>query len=567
VSSRQPGSGWWPSVAGAGSAQAVSVRGPHHHAGGPAARARIRPDIAQPTSSFSATSGKTSIARSTLTSGGSAALPTVTVTDPGVIQSGDVITLSLDTTAGPVTFDTNHTPTVTETGSGVIVGPVAETATTITFAATKSSTATTASYAVSGIFVTGSAATSGAVRIGVTASQISGIDATVAPIAVAAITYLLPAFYGNTAADTAAKLFRAYTGRNGQLSAVLASVSEPQDAETANYLASNVNTGILLTDPGSLSPAVTATFDAYSTIGTGAGKIYILGGTSVVSTAVENQLIARFGSSHVVRIAGASQYDTNTAVVNYVAANFNTNSDRLGIDFSRQAQYNDTAGTSSPSTTPSTFGQAGGAKTAIVASGDIRSFQDGIVSGPLSYYYGMPVVLTTPTGLTAAARTLLAQGGFRQVVLLGGPLALSDTVTTQLTTPVAAGGAGVTVARVAGTEASDTAQLFARFLTDGKGSDVNMNRTDNGDRDGGVLIARGTGFQDALAAGPYAGENAFTPILLTQSATTLGAPLAGYLKTVGSNDFFSVEAIGGPLSVSTGVQDAAIAAEVSGLGQ
>ncbi len=280
---------------------------------------------------------------------------------------------------------------------------------------------------------------------------------------------------------------------------------------------------------------------------------------------MEDQLIARFGASHVVRIAGASQYDTNTAVIDYVTVNLNTTTADVAIVYAAEAEFNHTSGTSSPTTTPTSGGS--GTRTAIVASGDIRSYQDGIVSGPLSYLDGLPVILTTPTGLTPSARTLLAQGNYTQVILLGGPLAVSNDVTTQLTTSVAAGGAGVTVARVAGTDASDTSQLFARFLTDGNGSDVNMNLTDNGDRDGGVLIARGTGFQDALAAGPYAGENAYSPILLTHSATVLGAPLASYLKMVGSNDLFSVEAIGGPLSVSSGVQDAAIAAEVSGLGQ
>ncbi len=250
------------SFAGAGSAQAVSVRGPHHHASGPAAaaRARIRPDITQPTSSFSATSGKTSIARATLRSGSSAALPTVTVTDPGVIPSGDVITLILTTDAG-VTLDTTHTPTVTETGSGVIVGTVNEQVNGLSFIVKKSSTATTASYAVSGIFVTGSAATSGAVQIGVTASKSIGTssitDATVVPFTVAAVTYLLPAFYGNTAADTAAKLYAAWEGptTNQPRSVVIASDSEPQDAETANYLAARADVGILLTNGASLSPA------------------------------------------------------------------------------------------------------------------------------------------------------------------------------------------------------------------------------------------------------------------------------------------------------------------------
>jgi len=232
--------------------------------------------------------------------------------------------------------------------------------------------------------------------------------------------------------------------------------------------------------------------------------------------------------------------------------------DRVVVDYTSNARYNDTGGASSPAPTT----KMDGLKTAIVVSGDIRSYQDGIVSGPLSENYGMPVVLTSPSGLSASARSLLVQGGFKQVILLGGPGAVSDAVVTQLTTPVASSGAGVEVFRVAGHDASDTAQLFAQFQTSQTlgqpGSDIDMYLTDNGAQNGGVLIARGTGFQDVLAAGPYASEFAYSPILLTENATTLGAPLASYLKLVASKgDVFSVEAIGGPKSITPAVQQAA----------
>jgi len=564
------------SVAGAGAAQAARAPRPHHHARGPAAPpARTWPDIAQPPTAFGASSARTSIAREVLAGGPGADLPTVTVTDPGVVASGDTLTLDLASSAGPVTFDTAHLPVVTRTGSGVTVSALRVNATAISFTATKGSTATTASYAVSGISVHAATASSGALRIGVTATHLTGtapnqtsvIDAAVRPFTVAAVTYLLPALYGPTAEDTAAQLFTAHEVASNALpaSVVLASSADPQDAETANYLAAGVPgqpTGVLLTGGTRLSPAVRRTFAAYPTIGTGSGKVYLVGGTSVLSAAVEDALISRFGRSHVVRISGATQYDTNTAVISYSASIFNAAAGFVRIDYSTGGQYNDTAGSSSPATTTT----RGSVATAIVASGEGGSYQDAMVSSPLSYSYAMPVILTAAGRLSDAARTVLLRGGYQQVIVLGGPLAVSDTVVTQLTSPVRAGGAAVTVFRVAGVDASDTSQLFARFLTDGRGSNIDMNLTNNGDPDGGVFIARGTGFQDVLAAGPYAGYDAYTPILLTRDLATLGAPLTAYLAMVGAHDHFSVHAIGGPLSVPLAVQHAAIAAEVTGLG-
>ena len=144
---------------------------------------------------------------------------------------------------------------------------------------------------------------------------------------------------------------------------------------------------------------------------------------------------------------------------------------------------------------------------------------------------------------------------------------MSDAVYTQLTTSIDKGGAGVTAFRVAGTNAEATASLLASLeTTDADG--FGFATTDQGNgvgAEGGVLIARGTGFQDALAAGPYAGGLGNTPILLTASATELGSSISAYLRGVGADGVFSVQALGGPLAVTPAVQQAALAAEVAGI--
>jgi len=537
------------------------------------ASSRIHPHITVPGAGVTASaSSRVSIPDATLRAGTSVAAPTVTVTDPGVITSGDVVTLTLTNSPIGVTFDPAHTPTVTVSGSGAIAGPAIATATTITFTASKSNTAVNAKYAVSGIYLKGPAtAVTGGVSI--TASYGGGTAAgatsgSVPAFHIGAITNLLPAVAGPTAPDTAALLFRAAfpapaagATTGGPSSVVLASDYAPQDAESAAYLATAENTGILLTDPSGLSSAVSSVLNDYPNITT----VYIVGGTKVVSNSTATALAGRTGLT-VTRIAGNTQYMTNQAIFNFVKSTVDgpSGNSAVALDYT-QTKYNNTGGSSSPSTTTVT---AGAGQTAIVASGEYASYQDGIASGPLSYKDGLPLILTQPGGLDAGAMQILISGGFKQVILLGGPLAVSNAVETQLTNSVANGGAGVAVFRVAGSDATDTAQLLASLETSGTTANgFGFSPTDSGGdaNGGGVLIARGNGFQDALAAAPYAGSIGNTPILLTENATTLGAPLTGYLKAQGAAGTFSVQALGGPISVTPAVQDAAINAEVAGL--
>jgi len=555
------------SFAGAGSSASAAT-----HPKPTTASSRMHPHITVPGAGVTASAAsRVSIPDATLRAGTSVAAPTVTVTDPGVITSGNTVTLTLTGSPAGVTYDTAHTPTVTVSGSGAIAGTATVTATTITFTVSKSTTAVNAKYAVSGIFLLGpTTAVTGGVSITASYGASGGTATTLAPFHIGAITNLIPAVYGPTAPDTAALLFRAAfpaaaaggTGgtAGGPTSIVLASDYAPQDAESAAYLATAENTGIVLTDPAGLSSAVSSVLNDYPGITT----VYIVGGTSVVSNSTATALAGRSGLT-VTRIAGNTQYMTNQAVYNFVKSAFPTpsTSSAVTLDYT-QTKYNTTGGASSPSSTGTVAAPAG--KTAIVASGEYASYQDGIASGPLSYKDGLPLILTQPGGLDSGAMQILISGGYTQVILLGGPKAVSNAVETQLTNSVANGGAGVTVFRVAGSDATDTAQLLASLEETGA-TGFGFATTDSGGgaNGGGVLIARGNGFQDALAAAPYAGRTGNTPILLTENATTLGAPLTGYLKAQGAAGTFSVQALGGPISVTPAVQDAAINAEVAGL--
>ncbi len=267
-------------LAGAASASAAT----HRHrpaavragsAGSWAPASRVRPAIANPPSAVTATAtAPVTATTAALSASASVAAPSVTITDPGLIPTGDTVTLALDgphyTPGTHVTFDTAYVPVVTVSGPA-ITGPVTITATTISFSVTKSATTTSASYTVSGIHLTGTAGAQAGSLYAIASASHSNVsappttDVTVAPVALAAVTDLLPAFYGNTAPDTAAKLF-AVTAAKDVSSVVLASDAEPQDAESANYLEAEdpgTQSGILLTDPTTLSPAVSSTFTAF----------------------------------------------------------------------------------------------------------------------------------------------------------------------------------------------------------------------------------------------------------------------------------------------------------------
>ena len=120
---------------------------------------------------------------------------------------------------------------------------------------------------------------------------------------------------------------------------------------------------------------------------------------------------------------------------------------------------------------------------------------------------------------------------------------------------------GVSVLRVVGQDGTDTAAMLARFEAGATTAGLGWTP---GHR---VLLARGTGFTDGIAGAVLDSPlNAATgpkgsarPLLLSESPTTVGTFLTGFLKTTGAKGIdatatktlTSLSVLGGPLALST----------------
>jgi len=267
---------------------------------------------------------------------------------------------------------------------------------------------------------------------------------------------------------------------SGNNTAVLADGANFPDALSANVIASDNGTGILLTDPNTLPGATVQELkaDPISTV-------YIVGGPAAVSTAIETQIGAMHIQNNpasalinVIRVQGADRYATNNAV------------------------------------NLTTF--TGTQSFAVVASG--TSFADALAVGPLVWNNTWPLVLTDPASLVASAQSTLVNLGVTHVVIVGGTSAVSPAVETAIKA------LGITIDyRVAGADRTQTAAQIATWAVSGLPktatyaalSDLGWNLSE-------VNIARGDNFADALAAGPLGGNEGMLT-LLTGNPTTLGA--------------------------------------------
>jgi len=202
----------------------------------------------------------------------------------------------------------------------------------------------------------------------------------------------------------------------------------------------------------------------------------------------------------VIRSSHASKWDVEAARVGRVAG-----TDRLA-----------TAVAVSQNSFP-----AGNAGAVVLARGD--DYPDALVGGPLAAAKNAPLLLTEGSTLPAATATelkrVLPAGG--TVYVLGGTSAVPVSVATQLT------GFGYKVVRYFGANRYATAVAVAKAL----GSPTT------------VLLATGTNFPDALAAGPAA-AHVHGAILLTDGSavpTETATYLAGAHVTY---------AVGGPAAAA-----------------
>jgi len=175
-----------------------------------------------------------------------------------------------------------------------------------------------------------------------------------------------------------------------------------------------------------------------------------------------------------------------------------------------------------------------GVATLFVATG--ASYPDALAAGAAAGADN-PVLLVNPTGLSAATTAAVARLQPGQIVLVGGPAALPDSVGTAL-----AGYASRGWTRVAGQNRYATASAIAADAFPSGASRV--------------YLASGTAFPDALTASAL-GAAAGAPVLLTSPAA-LPAETAEALTALHARD---VVIVGGTSAVSD-----TVAAQVSASG-
>lgn len=471
-------------------------------------------------------------------------------------------------------FDTASAPDVEVSVGGVSTGSLASfvggsstAAPTVELTLSAASSAT-ARYEVTGLVVDVTTAVGPAL---VTVSYGPSADCTGDTTAVGSATVVtvvgteVVRVYGSTADATAAAELEyqfdadstACPGRIGSRPVVLATDAGYADALASAYLAGYLQTGELLTSPDVLStPAANAIRTE------GITSVYVVGGPLAVSTAVvdaiESMPVYGCGGGspvsgaqpayvQVTRIYGDTAYDTSQWIAEFPNPSTVGSIDVAGAyakaSTGRSGLYDDAGGDESAA--PSNGSPL---PTAIVATGS--SFEDAESASVLSYAEHLPILLTTSATLSPDVASATADLGIKQVIVMGGPLAVSDAVVTSLEA------LGLAVLRVAGHDASDTAVQLADFEMAPSSGNSGLGWKGSG----AVTVARGDSYSDGLAGAIVAAGAGRThvhdpePLVLTESPTAAGPYLSGLMSQAGrtgidaqpSDKVTSMTVLGGP---------------------
>lgn len=281
--------------------------------------------------------------------------------------------------------------------------------------------------------------------------------------------------YGNSRYATANKITDQVKKLNGGerfSSIIVATGVNYPDALAGSYLAKRKNAPILITSPAEENNVVNY---IKKNLASG-GKVYILGGIG----AVPNSFVRKLNSSGLKhkRLGGASRYETNLKIL-----------DESG-----------------------SFGNE-----LIVVTG--KNFPDALSASAA----GRPILLVGDT-LTPAQKTFLNKNKFSKITIIGGTVAVSNKVKSELSKYGTTG-------RVSGS---------SRYETSAKVAKKYFGSTKH------VVLAIGTNYPDALTGGPLALKlNA--PMILTNSHVKDYTYARSYRKSAGAT---SAYVLGGPTLVS-----------------
>jgi putative cell wall-binding protein len=351
----------------------------------------------------------------------------VTEYAPGVVSAGNY------TTSSGGTFSNTSHPTFSVTGGNAIVNPtVTVSAGELTLHVLVASTTGPAVYTLSGLIVN---ATGGANFSGPVFAQINSL-----PPDPGVVIYTVigsSRIQGQVATDTSAALFQ----RNGcNSTAVLATSDNYPDALTAAYLASTYNyeTSVIIT-PTAAVALVTLNALRFE----GVQTVMVVGGPLAISPAdiatLQSTPAYDCGGTDrstggwplytplnlsVTQIWGQDQYGTAQQVAQYVAA---SNIGTVMTPGAYGGTYNDTSGANGTAAASVSHVCL---RTAILATG--VNFPDAMAASATSWENGLPILLTEKGSLAPEASAAILNLGIQQVIVMGGPDAISDNVLTQL---------------------------------------------------------------------------------------------------------------------------------------
>lgn len=278
---------------------------------------------------------------------------------------------------------------------------------------------------------------------------------------------------------TAARVAATYANADA---VVIATGVSPTDALAAGPAATGLEAPLLLAGPSSLSDAAMAQVERLDP-----EVAYIIGGERAVGPSVAQQLAA--AGIRVERVFGADRYATAAAV----AQRFGTPGSPL-----------------------------------VVASGE--GFADALSASPLASAQRGMLVLTAPTELPAATRTLMESWRPSAVQVVGGTGVIPDDRMREISTA-----ARVEAGRIAGSDRYATGAAVASALFD----------ADNFDFGGTIWVASGESFPDALAGGPAIDRERGLLLLVPRTGVLPPSVAAVADRTDGSR----VTVLGGPAAV------------------
>lgn len=271
--------------------------------------------------------------------------------------------------------------------------------------------------------------------------------------------------FGQTRVDTALAIAKAnYTGTLSNV--ILATADDYPDALTGSVLAYKLNAPILLV--GSSDTDQAKVLDYMKSNLDPAGTVYILGGTGVVSSALEGKITA-VGFPNITRLGGADRYETSVKIAEQLKVKTGT--------------------------------------PIVLAYGE--NYPDALSISSLAAEMQYPILLVQKDGLSDAVKNEISALKPSKVYIIGGEGVISTAVESQVAQVTSL--SKTNIVRIAGKDRYETSLAVAQYF--------NLS--------GNVCVATGSNFPDALAGSVYAATHN-APIILADGS--LSDQVMNYLK-------------------------------------